>query len=43
MTGGVLQDALDEAGINVRGSENSALPFDEQLRRLHLAGLWQTP
>jgi hypothetical protein len=36
MTGGVVKDALDEAGIDlgtVKGSDE--LPFDEQLRRLH--------
>jgi hypothetical protein len=36
MTGGVVKDALDEAGIDfgaARGADD--LPFDEQLRRLH--------
>ena len=39
MGGGVVKDALDEAGIRIgenSSSQNSAeLPFDEQLRRLH--------
>lgn len=35
MQGGVIGDALDEAGINLGGSaDQSDLPFDEQLRRL---------
>ena len=36
MTGGVIKDALDEAGVNLGGvPEKATLPFDEQLRRLH--------
>ena len=39
MGGGVVKDAMDEAGIRIgenNSSQNSAeLPFDEQLRRLH--------
>ncbi len=36
MSGGVMKDALDEAGIRLSGThENGSLPFDEQLRRLH--------
>jgi hypothetical protein len=36
MTGGVVKDALDEAGIQLgtRNSPESELPFDERLRRL---------
>ncbi len=36
MTGGVVKDALDEAGINFGGEPpKEQLPFDERLRRLH--------
>jgi len=38
MSGGMLGDALDEAGINLRGltsDSDKELPFDEKLRRLH--------
>ncbi len=40
MSGGVLHDTLDEAGINLNnltggGSADNELPFDEKLRRLH--------
>jgi hypothetical protein len=37
MGGGVVKDALDEAGIrmNESGKNGAELPFDEQLRRLH--------
>lgn len=39
MAGGVVKDAVDEAGINLSGitshEDNSDLPFDEKLRRLH--------
>jgi len=35
MAGGMVQDALDEAGLDVAGQRGPALPFDEQLRRLH--------
>ena len=37
MGGGVVKDALDEAGIrmNESGKSGAELPFDEQLRRLH--------
>lgn len=35
MTGGVVKDALDEAGIPIGTSRKDALSFDEQLRRLH--------
>ncbi|MDB6140624.1 MAG: hypothetical protein JWO94_3696 [Verrucomicrobiaceae bacterium] len=35
MSGGMLKDTLDEAGINLsRPTSGNALPFDEQLRRL---------
>jgi len=34
MTGGILQDTLDEAGIKLGSSNADALPFDERLRRL---------
>jgi hypothetical protein len=36
-TGGMISDALDEAGIKLGGSSNEGgdLPFDEKLRRLH--------
>ena len=35
MGGGRIQDALDEAGIDLRGSKNDdEMPFDEKLRRL---------
>ena len=35
MTGGVVKDALDEAGIKLGGQPPSdELPFDERLRRL---------
>ncbi len=35
MTGGMLKDTLDEAGVNLSGRRaDSALPFDEALRRL---------
>lgn len=33
MSGGILKDALDEAGIDVSG-QSKEMPFDEQLRRL---------
>ena len=33
MSGGMLKDTLDEAGINVSG-QMPEMPFDEQLRRL---------
>jgi len=36
MAGGVVKDALDEAGIASGQHQHAdALPFDEQLRRLH--------
>ena len=36
MTGGVVKDVLDEAGISLgQNKEGAALPFDEQIRRLH--------
>lgn len=35
MTGGVVKDALDEAGILTGENKPDALSFDEQLRRLH--------
>jgi hypothetical protein len=40
MTGGVVRDVLDEAGINLgqgggTASPETELPFDEKLRRLH--------
>jgi hypothetical protein len=36
MTGGVVKDALDEAGITLGQTKDAGtLPFDEQLRRLH--------
>ncbi len=36
MTGGVVSDALDEAGIDLRQRDpEEKLPFDEKLRRLH--------
>ncbi|MCO6043825.1 SHOCT domain-containing protein [Aeoliella sp. ICT_H6.2] len=36
MTGGVVSDALDEAGIDLSGRAGAdELPFDEKLRRLH--------
>jgi hypothetical protein len=35
MSGGILKDTLDEAGIDLAGSR-SGLPFDEQLRRLEM-------
>ena len=35
MTGGVVKDAMDEAGIKLGGPpSNDELPFDERLRRL---------
>lgn len=35
MTGGMVKDALDEAGIDLNKSDSSDdLPFDERLRRL---------
>ena len=35
MTGGVVKDAMDEAGIKLGGQPpNEELPFDERLRRL---------
>jgi hypothetical protein len=34
MTGGVVKDALDEAGIKFGQSDTTDLPFDEKLRRL---------
>ena len=36
MTGGMVGDALDEAGVSLdrRSSDGDGLPFDEQLRRL---------
>jgi hypothetical protein len=34
MTGGVVQDALDEAGIKLGNQPSDELPFDERLRRL---------
>jgi hypothetical protein len=35
MTGGVLKDAMDEAGIKLGGqASGDELPFDERLRRL---------
>jgi hypothetical protein len=35
-TGGMISDALDEAGIKLGGSGGDAeMPFDEKLRRLH--------
>jgi hypothetical protein len=35
LSGGMLKDTLDEAGIDLKAKSNSgALPFDEQLRRL---------
>ena len=35
MTGGIVKDAMDEAGIKLGGSQsNEELPFDERLRRL---------
>jgi hypothetical protein len=37
-TGGMISDALDEAGIKLGGSSGSGdadMPFDEKLRRLH--------
>jgi hypothetical protein len=33
MTGGMLKDTLDEAGVDLSG-ESKDMPFDEQLRRL---------
>jgi hypothetical protein len=33
MTGGMLKDTLDEAGVDLSGQSND-MPFDEQLRRL---------
>ncbi|MBC7980427.1 MAG: SHOCT domain-containing protein [Armatimonadetes bacterium] len=33
MSGGMLKDTLDEAGIDLSG-QSSEMPFDEQLRRL---------
>lgn len=35
MAGGVVSDALDEAGIQLGGADNAELPVDEKLRRLH--------
>ena len=35
MTGGVVKDALDEAGISVGKKPETGMPFDEQLRRIH--------
>ena len=36
MTGGVVKDALNEAGLTLGGpKEGDSLPFDEQLRRVH--------
>jgi Short C-terminal domain len=33
MSGGMLRDTLDEAGVDLSG-QSQAMPFDEQLRRL---------
>ena len=33
MSGGMLRDTLDEAGVNLSG-QSQEMPFDEQLRRL---------
>jgi hypothetical protein len=33
MSGGMLKDTLDEAGVNLSG-QSKEMPFDEQLRRL---------
>lgn len=35
MAGGVMSDALDEAGIDLSGGGSADMPFDEKLRRLH--------
>jgi hypothetical protein len=38
MTGGIVKDAADEAGVNLAhltGGDADDLPFDEKLRRLH--------
>ena len=34
MTGGIVKDALDEAGIKFGQADTAQLPFDEKLRRL---------
>src|SRR5262249_50676425 len=39
MTGGIVKDAIDEAGIKLGGQPPSEeLPFDERLRRLQKLG-----
>jgi hypothetical protein len=35
MAGGVVSDALDEAGLHLRDADSAELPVDEKLRRLH--------